>query len=91
MRILIVALLFLCGCEEEKIIEKKNAISVEKAPERFEVTSYGSFQAGYDNNKREILILKDKNSGKEYLAITGCGVSELHQESNGKTVVVRED
>lgn len=53
-------------------------------PKRFEVDSYGYFRAGYQSNTREILIIKDKDTGNYYLAITGCGVTELHTELRGK-------
>lgn len=48
-------------------------------PERFSATSYGRFNGGgmYDSRPREIFIIKDNETGVEYLAITGCGTSQL--------------
>lgn len=52
-------------------------IAVEKAPDRFKIESQGYFNAGHQNNSREILIITDIKTGKEYLGITGVGVTEL--------------
>jgi len=54
---------------------------------RFDIKSYGLFNAGFDDNTREILVLTDTQTGEEYLCITGVGVTELRRESRqvGKT------
>lgn len=45
---------------------------------RFIVESYSCFQAaGY---QREILVITDTRTGKEYLVIAGCGVEEMPKE-----------
>jgi len=86
--IAILLCIVLQGCGQSppdpKLINKEDAtvppeiktIKVEKE-QRFTVKSYGYFEAGYDNNKREILIVTDTKLQKEYLAITGCGVTEI--------------
>lgn len=50
---------------------------VEVSVGRFKIESQGSFNAGHNNNKREILLITDSETGKRYLAVTGCGVSEM--------------
>ena len=52
-------------------------------PGRFTVASYGTFDAGLHNNTREILIVTDTKTHKQYLAITGCGTTELYTETQG--------
>lgn len=39
------------------------------------------------NNRRGIYIVRDEKSGKEYVGVSGVGISELgsHTVSNGKT------
>jgi hypothetical protein len=63
------------------VVGRENSI-----PDRFGVTSYGRFLGGarYDRREREILVVKDKETGVEYLAITGCGTTELVPQ--GKTL-----
>lgn len=88
-----VLIMALFGCEENpqpKEIAVKRA-EAEDAPVRFEIKSAGKFHAGYNGNVREILIIKDKETGKEYLGITGVGITEFHTERHGKTTVTREE
>ena len=48
---------------------------------RFQVQSQGSFQAGHDNTRRELLIITDTFTAKKYFGITGVGVTEMRTES----------
>ncbi len=50
---------------------------------RFNVQSLGTFNAGYNNNKREILEIMDTKTGHKYIGITGVGITEEVQY--GKT------
>lgn len=90
--LLVPCLLFLLspGCSnqeptaESRPVPKAKVVDVEGRPgflpDRFSVTSYGSFRAGgdsYSDHQREILVVKDNETGVEYLTITGCGTSEL--------------
>jgi hypothetical protein len=71
-----------CDLPEKLPVQKK--IAAEKKPsKRFTLESFGSFDAGYSLNTREILIITDTETKKKYLAITGCGVTEMVDE--GKT------
>lgn len=44
---------------------------------RFSLQFEGEFNAGHQNNLRQVFTLTDHITGYKYLAITGCGVSEL--------------
>jgi hypothetical protein len=60
------------------------SLPVQSKQNRFIVESFGYFEAGYADNKREILIIRDSVTGKEYIGITGCGVTEMSKR--GKTM-----
>jgi hypothetical protein len=51
---------------------------------RFTVHSFGRFYGGFDNNEREIFIITDTTTKKQYLAITGCGTTELKLKVSDK-------
>lgn len=63
---------------------------------RFKAESVGYFKAGYEKNIREILVLTDRKTGRQYLAVTGCGTTELRKhtetdsDGNAKTHVEEE-
>jgi hypothetical protein len=63
---------------ENKISVNRKQTKIVEKPEvtnhRFTVKSCGHFYAGYESNKREILVLTDTETKKEYLVVTGCGV-----------------
>jgi hypothetical protein len=86
MKTLISFLLVSCliGCDEDD-----SRIKVTRAPElspRFRIETQGTFDAGNrSGNPREVLIIKDMLTGKEYLGITGVGVSEMHSEGKSGT------
>jgi tellurite resistance protein len=77
----LLAALLLVGCEPQTATEKVEVTpkvapgtnQVEKV-ELFTITSKGTFKAGYNNEVREILIVKDNRTGVEYLAITDCAL-----------------
>jgi len=84
--LLIPLLVALVGCEEKQeltnvqynpttTVSKTNV--VENLSPRFIVHSQGSFTAGYDNSKREILIVEDTQNKVSYLAITDCSLIRL--------------
>ncbi len=80
--------LALTGCRD---VEE---VAVSTPPEkgtRFNVQSQGAFEAGYGNHPREILILTDTKTGKQYLAVTGCGTTEMHTEGSGKNAHTVEE
>jgi hypothetical protein len=72
---------------DKKIFSAENP---ERPKPRFSVESHGVFRAGYDDNKREILVVTDAETGIQYLSITGCGTTELRSERSGKSTATRE-
>ena len=40
---------------------------------------------------RDILVLRDSTTGREYIAVMGAGVSEMRMVSNGKATYQVED
>lgn len=88
----IIVLMGLLGCGE---IEKSDnyipvlpptskKVEAEIINSRFTIRSFGKFKAGYNDNEREILIITDTETKKEYLSITGCGTTEVVHK--GKTI-----
>ncbi len=94
--LLILALMLtLAGCDKPAPEPPELVKTISTTPEkptlhRFTVESFGTFCAGYDNNKREILIVTDTQTGTQYLTITGCGTMEMRRESDGDSSVTRE-
>jgi hypothetical protein len=64
---------------------------------RFEAVYHGYFVAGREDTagKRVIYVVRDRYTGVEYLAVQGCGTSQLvpHVERSGKftRTVYREE
>ena len=85
--------LILAGCSDDgvPIVNKSLPPVPAEKTTRFLVQSQCKFQAGYNDNIREILIVTDTTTNNKYLAITGCGVTELREVTTGKTTVTREE
>ena len=60
----------------------KPTVPVPVVSDRFKLKSEGIFQAGYNNHEREIIIVTDTQTKKQYLFITGCGGTELHMNDD---------
>jgi len=76
-RVVVVIAIVLCGCTDESNIPVKR--NTEKLESRFSIESKGSFSAGYQHQSREVLILTDSKTGRQYLLVTGCGATEYFQ------------
>uniref|UniRef100_A0A6M3IT57 Uncharacterized protein n=1 Tax=viral metagenome TaxID=1070528 RepID=A0A6M3IT57_9ZZZZ len=76
--------LVLCGCIGTPKIRVNR--SKEERPTGWIIDSQGVFHAGYGRHDREILIIVSPE-GKKYLAITGCGVTEVFPGVDGKSTV----
>jgi hypothetical protein len=78
---------------EIRAVPVENKTQVAEAGKRFVAEFHGEFFGGFQNNKRDIFIVRDNQTGQSYLAITGCGVSELRTEQytvrSGKTSQTR--
>jgi hypothetical protein len=86
------ALAVLPGCDDGRLRPDVDVVSVpEGLDARFTVRRAGAFRAGYDSHKREMLVIRDEATGIEYLAITGCGATELRERRVGKNRVVTNE
>jgi len=90
LKIMLLAVLFgLCACDDSSQRTQPLDLGVVTHSDRFEIKKVGKF---YDDSayqgSRCIYVLTDKQSGKEYVGISGIGISELgsHAVGNGKTV-----
>lgn len=88
--LIVLVCLMSCNEKNEYEMEVKRVAPVEKPTTKWKVEGQGFFNAGYQSNPREILIITSP-AGKKYLAITGCGVTEIHDEQDGDDTVRRED
>ena len=85
--------LFLTGCEvfikEDSVNDNK--IVFQEENKRFELAKVQEFRdfSAY-NSYRGIYILKDKNTNKEYIGISGVGIAEIGSHTTGKTTTTDE-
>lgn len=83
--------LVLIGCEPP---QQTNQKTLESAPvpelegPRFKVETQGSFRAGFENNKREILIITDTKTGTEYLCVTDASISEMKAKKKKEEAMI---
>lgn len=87
--LLIAGLLAVCGCSAPTPKEN-NSLELGKQTGRMQVVSaqYIRDVRGYG---RDILVIKDTETGKEYLAVMGAGVMDMRTVSNGKSTYQQED
>lgn len=83
-------LLLLAGCDEDtraRVQMQENQQTAADAG-RFSVVKVSSFRdlSAY-NNERGIYILTDKQTGKEFVGVSGIGISELGSHASGKSRV----
>ncbi len=85
--ILLVGLLFVCGCGPNTTMPK-----VETQPnDRVSVERIGVFEDNMAyNSKRGIYIITDKKTGKEYIGVSGIGITESGSHLAGKIVIKDE-
>ena len=53
---------------------------------QFSAEFKGEFSGGFQNHVRQIFVLTDGQTGRKYLTITGCGVTELYRETREEKV-----
>jgi hypothetical protein len=91
MRVILICWAILCaGCVEEDItLETSKPVKVEAETNRFTITRVNVFKDDLNVPnfylKRGIYILKDNETGKEYVGISGIGISELVQQGEHLT------
>jgi hypothetical protein len=72
------------GCDEPK--ERIPVKSKAELSNQYSLTLMGTFNAGYDNALREVFILKDNQTGVEYLGVTDCAVIRLVNEKRAEAI-----
>lgn len=89
LSILLFAVL-ITGCDfpqppPEKWVPLADPVPLETGGHRINVTFIGKFvdDLAYDN-VRGIYIIKDNDTGKEFVGISGIGISELGSHASGK-------
>ena len=84
----VVSSAFLAGCSDRTPVRNEK-LKTEKS-RRINVTS-----AQVIHSARlypcDILVLRDSETGREYLAVMGAGVAEMRPQSNGKTTYPVEE
>ena len=91
---LVFFLFFVTGCDQERPTEayitlKKETIT--EAESRFDVARVSQFKDDLSyGGWRGIYIVKDKKTNKEYLGVSGIGISELGSHTNGKAAATDE-
>jgi hypothetical protein len=71
---LLSTVLLIIGCDQTPTTGNVVSITNQVTKAEYTVISKGTFKAGYNNEVREILIIKDNNTGVEYLTITDCSM-----------------
>lgn len=68
---------------QEKTLSTGNRITVERIAEFRDRFAYGE--------RREILIIKDAKTGKEFIGVSGVGITETSRVPHGKTTTEVEN
>lgn len=87
------AVLLTTGCDFPENNGKVNNPTVQTSPGNqrviieyhqsfYDTTAYGNFRA--------IIVVKDTVTGKEYLGVSGMGITEVGSHSSGKTQIEDE-
>lgn len=84
--VMIITSVTLAGCDEPQVEQGPSPAAVvdrgDAHTNRFGVERFGEFRGGFGNHVREILVVHDRATGRDYLAITGCGATELWTETH---------
>lgn len=87
--------LALTGCNDQApalpadTVQGRTPMGAEGA--RFVAMSHGSIYGGYGSHPREVFVLTDRTTGRQYLVVTGAGCTELWTEKSGKTTKTVEE
>lgn len=86
--ITLAAALFLCGCEPQNkpqpVAQDVDMPQPIEGKARFQVSIVGQFADDFAyRGRRGIYIIKDTETGAEYLGVSGVGVSEVGSHTTG--------
>lgn len=76
----------LAGCQPSAdSMQPSSSMNIPIASDRFEVTRVQKFtdELAYED-ERGIYIITDRKTGREFLGVSGIGISELGSHSSGK-------
>lgn len=82
--------LLVAGCKDDQPPPATGSGVPNNLSPRFQVVSHGSFDAGEHGYSREVLILTDRETGKEYLVITGASAEHVVTHANKQTQHTQE-
>lgn len=92
-KLILISALFLYGCDQPPQPVKIQS-SVGADGERFTVLQVAKFDdSDAYNSSRKIFLITDKQTGNEYVGVSGVGISEFgsHTYSSGKQVLSARD
>lgn len=85
----------LFGCEQQENLKAiqtiDRTVQAEASDKRFSAEFHGEFRGGYNDNIRHIFVITDAQTQKQYLAITGCGTTELTTRATDNGVETIEE
>jgi hypothetical protein len=86
--IAVVTSALLAGCSDPTPVSNEKLKAEQSG--RFNVTSAQVINDA-EGHSRDILVLRDVDTGREYIAVMGAGVVEMRMQSNGKTMYQVEE
>lgn len=80
-----------CSCDDNYATKQLNNLSSSSDTQRFSIVHVSTFVdwLAY-NSKRGIYIITDSYTGKEYVGVSGVGISELGSHQAGRTNITDE-
>lgn len=81
LALLLISLLALTGCSDYS--QKPQTTPAQASSLRIQIIEASEFSDAR-GSPRSVLLVKDTKTGREFVAISGCGVTELVTESDGK-------
>lgn len=94
-KLFLMAVMLLAGCGPEADMpmhtKDKNAPEVLADQQRVEITRIGIFpdRVAY-NGRRGVYVIKDTQTGREFIGVSGVGISETGSHMAGKAMVTDE-
>lgn len=104
--LMLVSLLLIAGCEEterEKVSREqwrmappvvpvaKSVVAVPRSSDRVTVKRIGMVEDDIAYGKaRGVYVIEDRETGKEYIGVSGIGITETGDHRSGKTTVQDE-
>ncbi len=86
---LVLVLFVGCGTDPNMPMEVKDIPTIEAAESlhRFKITRMGVFPDSIAyNGKRGVYVIKDTHTGKEWVGVSGIGISDLGSHSDGEDI-----